>query len=87
MPGGPTGGLLVTAEIQAPEEYASTRGQATIGGGLILVPKTEPFPRAVWAPKTPLPFLLTVAVLVGIVWCTYGYVFVQLVRIRKGAKS
>ena len=83
LPGGTTGELQVIAEIKASEEFASARGEATVNGGLVFQPSTEPFPRAVWAPKSPLPLVLTIAGLVGVVWCAYAYVFVQLVKIRK----
>ena len=85
LPGGPTGELQVVAVIKAPPEYAGVRGRATLGGGVVIEPKLEPFPRAVWAPKSPLPLLLIIATLVGGVWCAYAYVFIQLLKIRKGS--
>jgi hypothetical protein len=87
LPGGATGELQFIAEITDPPEFAALRGQATLPGGLASKPvATEPFPRALWAPRAPLPLVLTIGVLVGGVWCTYAYVVVQLMKIRKGAK-
>ena len=85
LPGGANGDLRIVAEIKSPAEYAAVRGRTTLGGGIVIAPKADPFPRAVWAPKAPLPLLVTIATLVGGVWCAYAYVFVQLMKIRKGA--
>ena len=86
LPGGATGELRIIAEIKGPAQYASARGQATVGGGVVKAAEVEPFPRTVWGPRAPVPLILTIAVLVGGVWCTYAFVVVQLVNIRKGAK-
>jgi len=66
---------------------ASAYSKHSLASQLLGANESDPFPRAVWAPKAPLPLLVTIATLVGGVWCAYAYVFVQLVRIRKGAKS
>ena len=87
LPGGPEGELHVVAEIKDPPEYESVRAEATLGGGVPAVTESEPFPRALWAPKAPLALVLTIALLIGGVWCTYGYVFGQLLKIRKGGLS
>ena len=84
LPGGPIGELQIVAEIKSPPEYVGVRARAKLPGGAVVTSNAEPFPRAVWAPKAPLPLLLTIATLVGGVWCAYVYVFVQLMKIRKG---
>ena len=84
LPGGPIGELPIVAEIKAPPEYAAVRGRATLDGGRVLVPKAESFPRALWTPEAPVPLILIIAMLVGGVWCAYGYVCVQLLKIRRG---
>ena len=54
------------------------------GGALVVPLQTENFPRALWAPQAPLALILTIGFIICVVWGTYIYVVVQLVRIRKG---
>ena len=87
LPGGAAGQIQVVAEIKSPPEYASTRAQATFDGALQVQPESNPFPRALWSPKAPLALILTIFTLLSIVWITYTYVIVQLIKIKKGAKA
>ena len=85
LPGGPTGQLQITARIMAPSQYASARASATFGGAAIIPVEDQPFPRAVWAPRAPLPLILTFIVLLSGVWGTYFFVLSQLFCIAKRA--
>lgn len=87
LPGGPSGELNVRAEIKAPDSYAGIRTQARFGGALKFQPESEPFPRALWSPRTPLALLGTLIVLLGTVWGAYAYVVAQLIHIKKGSKA
>lgn len=87
LPAGPEGELHVTAEIKAPAQYKDIRVQAVLPGGLILAPEKNPFPRALWSPRAPLALVLTICTLLTIVWSTYGFVLVQLVKIRKAGRA
>ena len=64
---------------------APMRAEATVGGAKVVVPDPEPFGRALWAPHAPLLLIVAIFAVLGIVWLTYAYVVVQLVRLRKGA--
>lgn len=84
LPGGSTGELEVVAEIRAPAKYTSGRARASLPGGVAKPAEAEdPFPRALWSPRAPLPLVLTIVFLLAGVWSAYGYVLLQLRRIRK----
>lgn len=46
----------------------------------------DPFPRALWEPRAPIAMILTFCILLGGVWCTYGFILSQLFHIKKGNK-
>ncbi len=83
LPSDPDGKLKVFAEVKSPANLAVVRGEVALPGGAPRVVETNPFPRALWSPRAPLGLLLTVGVLVGGVWCIYGYVVAQVFAIRK----
>lgn len=78
-----TGELHVLAQIVAPAAYTDGRGEATFKGGVVVLPETDPFPRALWSPHAPLGLVLTLATFLGIVWSCYFFVLGQLRGIRK----
>jgi hypothetical protein len=84
LPGGSTGQIQVIAVISTPPQYSSVRSEAAFDGARVISHQTEAYPRALWAPQAPLVLILTILILVAGVWCTYAYVVVQLIRIRKG---
>lgn len=84
LPGGTKGQLQVVAVITDPPQYSNTRTEEIFGGALVVPLQTENFPRALWAPQAPLALILTIGFIICVVWGTYIYVVVQLVRIRKG---
>ncbi len=86
VPGDAQGRLQVVAEVKAGKDYAAARVPATLDGAPAVPPQTNPFSRALWAPRAPLPLVLTLLLLLGAVWGTYGYVVVQLLQLRKGTK-
>lgn len=87
LPGGIAGQIQVVAEIKSPPEYAATRAQATLDGAPKVQLESNPFPRALWSPKAPLALILTIFTLLAIVWSTYIYVLVQLIKIKRGANA
>jgi hypothetical protein len=86
-PGGADGTLQVVAEIKAPASYAGVHGEATVGGGAIVVPEQDPFPRALWSPHAPLALVLPIFILLGGVWITYAFVISQIIAIRKEGRG
>lgn len=47
----------------------------------------EPFPRALWGPRAPIPLLLAFLGLLGGVWFTYAFVVRQLIGIHKKGRA
>ena len=85
LPGGPDGKLQVIAQIKSPVELASTAVQTVIDGALQVRPEAGPFAPALWAPNAPLGLVITICSLLAIVWTVYGFVIVQLVKIKRMA--
>jgi hypothetical protein len=83
LPGGHTGDLVIAAEVKAPPQDAGLRSETTLPGGVVLTPPSDPFPRAVWAPRAPFGLVATIFGLLTIVWTTYAYVVTQLVKLRR----
>jgi hypothetical protein len=87
LPGGPKGQLQVVAEIKSPATFASIRTEATFDGARRLDVNADSLPRALWAPRAPYALIIPIVLLLAGVWATYAFVFVQVLAIRKGAKS
>jgi len=87
LPGDSEGKLQVIAQIKSPPEHATVRAQATLDGAVKVPVEVDPFPRALWSPHAPLALVITIAALLTIVWSTYAFVVVQLVRIKKSAHA
>jgi len=84
LPGGPTGTLVVRAQITASPTYSGAQAQAVFDGVPKVSIEDQPQPRALWARRAPWSMVaIFVVVFVG-VWSAYGYVFVQLTKIQKG---
>jgi Ni/Fe-hydrogenase subunit HybB-like protein len=83
LPSGPDGRVQVYAQIKAPAEYAAIRAEAVFDGALKVRAEADPFPPALWSPHAPLGLVLTICVLLGIVWSTYSFVVVQLIKIKR----
>ncbi len=82
LPGGTTGTLDVIARVIEPEQYASASIEKSMPGAVVVTVKDDPYPRAIWAPRAPLPLILTFVVLLSGVWGTYMFVIIQLRKIR-----
>lgn len=87
LPAGPKGELHVTAEIKAPDSYRNVRAHAVLPGGLVVAAEHDAFPRALWSPRAPLALVLTICTLLAIVWSTYGFVVLQLVKLHRAARA
>ncbi len=87
LPGDSEGRIQVLAQIQSPPEHAVTRAQATLDGALKVRTEADPFPRAPWSPRAPLGLVLTICALLAIVWSTYAFLIVQLIKINKAAHA
>lgn len=83
FPGNPkTGELSITAKIIKSKIYFGEI-TALIGGGTTLEPVEDPFPRAIWSPRTDWYLLLTVPFLIFCVWTVYFYALIHLKNIYK----
>ncbi len=87
VPGATNGVLKVLAEVTAPPEWAGAQAKAEFAATLPRNLVEEPFPRALWSPHAPFPLVLTLLGLLTIVWSTYSFVIVQLVKLRRAAKT
>ncbi len=87
LPGGATGQLELCAEVKGPAPYIGGCAIIRDGGGRVVRPVSDPFPRALWAPHAPVPLLIVIITLVAGVWITYAFVVTQIIAIWKGAKS
>lgn len=87
LPGDAEGKIHVSAQIKSPPEFAATRAEAALDGALKLRTEADPFPRALWSPRAPLGLVLTILTLLTIVWSTYAFVIVQLIKIKKCASE
>ena len=82
LPGGATGQLQLLADVKPTDRYAAAHTEMFIGGGVVVPPVTDPFPRAFWAPHAPFWLILSISVLLGGVWTTYMFVVAQIIGIR-----
>ncbi len=83
LPAAPNGEFQLIVEVGGSSTYAASRKVFQMQGGVKPVEEKEPFPRALWAPHAPIPLIVTIIGLLTIVWSTYTFVFVQLLRIHK----
>lgn len=83
LPGGMEGQIQVNAEVMAPTELAGTKVEARFDGAARMTPQADPFPRALWSPRAPLPLVFFIFTILAAVWLTYGRVVWQLFSIRK----
>jgi hypothetical protein len=83
LPGGAKGELQLLADVKSTDKYTAARGEMTIGGGVVVPPVTDPFPRAFWAPHAPFWLIASITVLLGGVWTTYLFVVTQVLAIRR----
>jgi hypothetical protein len=88
LPGNERGELNIIATITSPAAYAGARQAKIVSGVAAVVAPAQPtFPRALWAPRAPLPLLLSVLAAIGGVWITYAFVIAQVLAIRKGGRQ
>jgi hypothetical protein len=88
LPGNAAGELVFVAEVKSPPTIAGACTDLTSPGGLPAPPPdANPFPRALWSPRAPIPLLAVLLTMFGGVWITYVFVVSQIVAIKKGARS
>lgn len=87
IPGDTAGAITVVARIEDNEKFGSVENNAVTLWGTILEVEKDPFPRALWEPNAPLPLILTILILFGGVWCTYFFIFFQLLKIKKDTNN
>jgi hypothetical protein len=87
LPGNEAGELTVIARVLAPEALEGARGEAVVDGALPASAAVGILPRALWSDRAPLGIVAVIVALLLIVWATYAFVVLQLVRIRGLAKE
>ncbi|MGD1276592.1 MAG: NrfD/PsrC family molybdoenzyme membrane anchor subunit [Tepidisphaeraceae bacterium] len=85
LPGNAAGELDCWARVKSPANLAGATAAAHLSGARAFVPRPNPFPRALWAPRAPVGLLVTIGGLLAAAWGSYGYALIQIVRIRKAA--
>jgi hypothetical protein len=83
LPGGTVGKLHIIARVTGTARYAAASSEITVPSDIVVVPDSDPFPRAIWAPHAPIPLILTLTFALGGVWTTYTFVLLQLRALRK----
>jgi hypothetical protein len=84
LPGGATGQLQLVADVKPTDRYSTAHADMAIGGGVVVRPVADPFPRTFWAPHAPFWLIVSISVLLAGVWSTYLFVISQVVAIRRG---
>ena len=89
LPAGSDGRLNLSAAVVADDHVAAASGAATFDGGTLVRGGAQigELPRELWAPRSPILLIASIAVIAGVVWLTYAYVVYQLIRIRKEGAS
>ena len=83
IPGDTAGSIVVVAKILDNEQFGNLENRTVVKWGVAVPYEKDPFPRALWAPKSPIQIILTLCILFGGVYITYGYVISQLRAIKK----
>ena len=61
--------------------------QFTLKGDVKMLREQEPVPRALWAPRAPVPLLATVTAILVVVWGSYAFIVSQLIKIKQEARK
>jgi molybdopterin-containing oxidoreductase family membrane subunit len=87
LPTGTSDKFSAIVQIKSPADYADVAAEAVVNLKAPTFTTGEPFPRALWSPRAPVALVITISVLLTIVWSTYSFVIVQLIKIRRAAKT
>lgn len=83
LKGDSAGQITLLARIEDNEQLGNVEASAIAPWGARLMAEKEPFPRAMWAPKAPIPLIMVLSILFFCVWSTYLYLFYQVYKISK----
>src|SRR5665647_2520573 len=83
IPGDTAGVITILARMDDNEQFGNVENKATESWGTALAVEKDPFPRALWEPYAPLPLVITISTLFGMVWFIYFFIFYQLRKISK----
>lgn len=83
LPGEADGSLKIRALLTAPAAFENQEITLALPAIRSAPSRALRFPRALWAPRAPVPLLATLMILLGGVWLTYGYVIVQIKKIKQ----
>lgn len=83
IPGDTLGNLTIIAQIEDNEQYGNLENEGDAQWGIPLLVEKDPFPRALWGQRAPIAMIITFAILFGLVWSFYFFVFYQLRKISK----
>jgi hypothetical protein len=85
--GDSAGNVTLLAKIEGNDQFGNVEASKAVPWGVVLLPEKEPFPRAMWEPKAPIPLILTLSILFFCVWSTYFYIFYDIYKISRFKKS
>lgn len=87
LPGDQNGRLEIIVRIEDHHEFGNVAVSGSIDWGAPLPTETSKLPRALWSPDAPLWMWITFVVLMVGVWFHYGWVLVNLYRIKYHASD
>ncbi|MDH3710160.1 MAG: hypothetical protein OER04_09755 [Cyclobacteriaceae bacterium] len=82
LPGDLNGGLEIIAQIEDHDEFGNVAVSESVNWGAPVTYETSKLPRALWSPDAPLWMWITFIVLMVGVWFHYGWVLINLRRIK-----
>lgn len=82
LPGGSKGEMIVIAKIEDHEKFGNVAVSNTINWAKPTNHESGQLPRGLWSPDAPLWMLITFIVLMVGVWFHYGWILLNLLRIK-----
>ena len=83
LKGDSLGQITLLAKVEDNEQLGNVESTTKAPWGARLMPEKEPFPRAMWEPKAPIPLILVLSILFFCIWSTYLYLFSLVYKISK----
>lgn len=75
------------AASPAPAPPRIIDAQFTVKGETKMLQEQGREQRALWAPRAPIPLLATITGILVVVWGSYAFVVIQIIKIKQGAKT
>ena len=75
----------ITSSAATPAQIIEA--QFTLKNDSKILLEQERIPRALWAPRAPIPLLTTVTAILVVVWGSYAFIVSQLIKIKQESKT